>query len=130
MTDGVVDVASNHGGNSAVSIGSGELGKDEFLHNSADVNCHLSVTYFCCHARCMACHDYLEAQHMAQLLLLLQEEVLERSRMALKQGMRKLNRAFIQSKSNHLLYLALFVVGIFFLVYFWSKVYRTIRWFV
>ncbi|KAK9806518.1 hypothetical protein WJX73_006237 [Symbiochloris irregularis] len=58
------------------------------------------------------------------------EEVLERSRMALKQGMRKLNRAFHQSKSNHLLYLALFVVAIFFTLYFWSKVYRFIRWFV
>ena len=62
--------------------------------------------------------------------LWMQEEVLERSRMALRQSMHKLKRAFKQSKSNHLLYLALFVVGIFCIVYFWSKVYRTIRWFV
>ena len=44
--------------------------------------------------------------------------------------MRKLNRAYKQSKSNHLLYLALFTVAALFAVWWLSKVYRTIRWFV
>ena len=77
------------------------------------------------------CHYVICVESLiVRLTSLLQEEVLERSRTALKQGIRKLNRAFRQSKSNHLLYLAVFVLAIFFLVYFWSKVYRTIRWII
>lgn len=56
--------------------------------------------------------------------------MLERSNAALKQGMRKLNKAYKQSKSNHLLYLALFALAVVFFVWFLAKTYRTIRWFV
>lgn len=69
-----------------------------------------------------------EETHLSRTAAEQLEEVLDRSRVALKQGMRKLNRAFRHSKSNHLLYLALFVVAIFLVIYFWSKVYRMIRW--
>ena len=61
---------------------------------------------------------------------LLQGDVLERSNAALRQGMRKLNRAYKQSKSNHLLWLALFTLAIVFAVWLFAKTYRTIRWFV
>ena len=55
---------------------------------------------------------------------------MEQTKVALKHGMRRINRALKQSKSNHLLYLTLFVICIFFLVYFWTKVARWVRWFV
>ena len=59
-----------------------------------------------------------------------QGDALERGNAALKQGMRRLNKAYKQSKSNHLLYLALFAIALFFGVWFFSKTYRTLRWFV
>ena len=54
---------------------------------------------------------------------------MENSKRALKTGMQRLNRAFAQSKSNHLSYLALFVLGIFCLVFFYSRVSRFLRMF-
>lgn len=66
----------------------------------------------------------------ANRLAMLQGETLERSTAALKQGMRKLNKAYKQSKSNHLLYLVLFALAIFTALYLFAKAYRTIRWFV
>ncbi len=46
-----------------------------------------------------------------------QEEALEKAKMGLSRTMRRLNRTYKQSKSNHLLYLLLFVLGVFFLMY-------------
>lgn len=57
----------------------------------------------------------------------LQEDVMDNAKLAMRRGMKRLNRAFAQSKSNHLLYLALFVVGIFFVVMFWAKAARFLR---
>ena len=56
------------------------------------------------------------------------EEILDNAKIALKRSMRRLNRALEQSKSNHLLYLVLFVLGCFFLIYLWAKVYRFAKW--
>lgn len=61
--------------------------------------------------------------------MLLQEEVMESTKMALRRGMKRLNRAFASSKSNHLLYLGLFVTGIFFVVVFWAKTARFLNMF-
>lgn len=52
-------------------------------------------------------------------LLLLQEETLEKAKLGLSRSMRRLNRTYQRSKSNHLLYLLLFVVGVFFVFYWW-----------
>ena len=56
------------------------------------------------------------------------EEVLENAKVAMKRSMRRLNRALEQSKSNHLLYLVLFVLGCFLLIYLWAKLYRMAKW--
>ena len=56
------------------------------------------------------------------------EEVLENAKVAMKRSMRRLNRALEQSKSNHLLYLVVFVLGCFLLIYLWAKFYRIIKW--
>jgi hypothetical protein len=55
------------------------------------------------------------------------EETMENAKAALRKGMKRLNRTFARSKSNHLLYMALFVAGIFFVVIFWARVARLLR---
>lgn len=52
---------------------------------------------------------------------------MQRAQAALRRGLKKLNRSMARSKSNHLLYLALFVVSIFFVVFFWAKIARILR---
>lgn len=56
------------------------------------------------------------------------EELMERAKTDLKRGMRRLNRAFQQSRSNHLLYLVVFCIAVFFLLYMWAKMYRMVQW--
>ena len=56
------------------------------------------------------------------------EDLMEKAKVQLKHGMRRLNRAFQQSKSNHLLYLVLFCVAVFALLYVWAKFYRLMKW--
>ncbi|KAK9818079.1 hypothetical protein WJX72_006826 [[Myrmecia] bisecta] len=58
------------------------------------------------------------------------EELLEKGRGAMKKAMKRLNRAYDQSKSNHMLYLVLFILGVFFVVYMWIKMYRLVKWVV
>lgn len=57
----------------------------------------------------------------------MQEETMHRAQAALRKGLKKLNRSMASSRSNHLLYLALFVVSIFFVVFFWAKIARILR---
>ena len=52
---------------------------------------------------------------------------MENAKAALRKGMKRLNRTFARSKSNHLLYMALFIAGIFFVVIFWAKVAKLLR---
>ncbi|CAK0751177.1 hypothetical protein CVIRNUC_002048 [Coccomyxa viridis] len=54
-------------------------------------------------------------------------EYMEQAEMALKRGMRRVNKAFRQSKSNHLLYLALFCLAIFFMLMFLVRTYKLFR---
>jgi len=56
------------------------------------------------------------------------ETAMEQARLSLKKTMKRLNRAYTQSKSNHMLYLILFALGLFFFVYFWNRVIRLLRW--
>ena len=55
-------------------------------------------------------------------------EYLEQADVALRRGMRRVNKALRQSKSNHLLYLALFCLGVFFMLYFVIRTYKLIVW--
>lgn len=55
------------------------------------------------------------------------EEVLDQAGLAMKKGMRRVNRALQQSKSNHFLYLALFCLAIFFALYLWARIYRFVK---
>ena len=57
-----------------------------------------------------------------------QEEAMEKARAGLRKTMRRLNRTYEQSKSNHILYLLLFAVGVFVLLYSWLKFYRLVKW--
>ena len=57
----------------------------------------------------------------------MQEEALEQASLAMKKGMRRVNRALQQSKSNHFLYLALFCLAIFFALYLWARIYRFVK---
>lgn len=52
------------------------------------------------------------------------EEVLERASLGMKRAMRRLNIAYAQSKSNHMLYFVLFAMLLFFVVYILGKLYR------
>ena len=56
------------------------------------------------------------------------EDLMEKAKVELKRGMRRLNRAFQQSKSNHLLYLVLFCIAVFAFLYVWAKFYRLMKW--
>eukprot|EP00887_Chlorella_sp_A99_P003053 scaffold9.g3053.t1 len=56
------------------------------------------------------------------------EAAMEQARATLRQTMRKLNRAYRQSKSNHVLYVFLFAIAMFFVVYAWARVVRLLRW--
>ncbi len=53
---------------------------------------------------------------------------MEKARTGLRKTMRRLNRTYEQSKSNHILYLLLFAVGVFILMYSWLKFYRLVKW--
>jgi len=55
------------------------------------------------------------------------EETLEQARLAMKKGIRRVNRALQQSKSNHFLYLALFCLAVFFALYLWARVYHFVK---
>lgn len=55
------------------------------------------------------------------------EEVLDQAGVAMKKGIRRVNRALQQSKSNHFLYLALFCLAIFFALYLWARLYRFVK---
>ena len=54
-------------------------------------------------------------------------EYMEQAEMAMKRGIRRVNKAFRQSKSNHLLYLALFCLAIFFMLMFLVRTYKLFR---
>lgn len=73
-------------------------------------------------ARAIGEENVLQAQAASSL-----EEALEQASLAMKKGMRRVNRALQQSKSNHFLYLALFCLAVFFALYLWARVYSFIK---
>ena len=56
------------------------------------------------------------------------ESAMEQARGSLRKTMKRLGRAYQQSRSNHMTYLLLFAILLFFGVYFWNKVYRFLTW--
>lgn len=56
------------------------------------------------------------------------ETAMDQARASLRKTMKRLNRAYADSKSNHMLYLVLFAVALFFAVFFWNKVQRLLKW--
>lgn len=56
------------------------------------------------------------------------EETMEKVKGALKGTMKRLNRAYKDSKSNHVTYLVLFALAMFFMVYSWHRVSSFLRW--
>ncbi|KFM23175.1 hypothetical protein F751_3366 [Auxenochlorella protothecoides] len=56
------------------------------------------------------------------------ESAMETSRQSLKQASKRLRRAMVQSQSNHVLYVFLFAIAVFFALYFWNKLYKLLRW--
>ena len=53
---------------------------------------------------------------------------MEKAKLALKQPIKRMNKAYDQSKSNHLLYLVLFASATLLGVYFFAKIVATIKW--
>ena len=56
------------------------------------------------------------------------EGAMDQARASLKKTMRRLGRAYEQSRSNHMLYLILFALALFFGLYFWNRLYRLLKW--
>ena len=55
------------------------------------------------------------------------DETLQKARQGIKRGMRKMEKAFKQVNSNHILYLMAFVVLLFLGMYLWAKTYRAVK---
>lgn len=73
-------------------------------------------------ARAIGEENVLQGQAASSL-----EDVLDQASVAMKKGMRRVNRALQQSKSNHFMYLALFCLAIFFALYLWARIYRFVK---
>lgn len=58
------------------------------------------------------------------------EEALEKARAALSRGLRRVNRALRQGRSNHMIYLVVFAFAVLIGVYVWAKLYRMVRWLI
>ncbi|CAG9467568.1 unnamed protein product [Pedinophyceae sp. YPF-701] len=56
------------------------------------------------------------------------ENALVHAKNMLRRAQRKLDVAYRQSKSNHLLFVVLFAVAVLFLLYFIAKVMSVLRW--
>lgn len=52
---------------------------------------------------------------------------MQNAQLALRKGLKKLNRSLAKSKSNHLLFLALFVFGILLIVVFWARLAKMVH---
>ena len=67
-----------------------------------------------------------ESRLQGQLLANL-DETLQKARQGVKRGLRKMDKAFKQVNSNHILYLMAFVVMLFLGMYVWAKTYRAVK---
>lgn len=56
------------------------------------------------------------------------ESAMETARLTLKQTVKRLDRVARKTKSNHVLYVFLFGITLFFVAYFWIRVHRFLKW--
>lgn len=70
-----------------------------------------------------------EEQNAQSGILSKMEESMEQARLGLSSTMKRLGRTFQNSKSNHLLYLLLFAVGVMVALWCLTKAYRFVKWF-
>mmetsp|Transcript_13568 Transcript_13568/g.41031 ORF Transcript_13568/g.41031 Transcript_13568/m.41031 type:complete len:125 (-) Transcript_13568:1251-1625(-) len=71
-----------------------------------------------------------EEQNVQNGILSNLEETMEQARLGLSTTMKRLSRTIQGSKSNHLLYLLLFAVGVMAALWLLTKAYRIVRWVV
>ena len=55
---------------------------------------------------------------------------MDRAKAALSRGLKRVNRAMRQGRSNHMIYLVVFAFAVLMGVYMWGKLYRMVRWLV
>jgi hypothetical protein len=53
---------------------------------------------------------------------------METTRLTMRKTMKRLKRALKNSKSNHVVYVFLFALAIFFVLYAWNKLYKIAKW--
>lgn len=61
-------------------------------------------------------------------LTYVQEDSMDMAKMTLKQTIKRLDRVSKKTRSNHVLYVLLFAIVLFFCAYFWIKVRNFLKW--
>lgn len=74
-------------------------------------------------------HSLVQSTSSLSVLLLgMQEGAMETARLTFKQTMKRLDRVAKKTRSNHVIYVFLFGFALFMAFYFWTKVYRFLKW--
>eukprot|EP01026_Neomeris_dumetosa_P030125 TRINITY_DN2417_c0_g1_i2.p1 TRINITY_DN2417_c0_g1~~TRINITY_DN2417_c0_g1_i2.p1 ORF type:complete len:136 (+),score=12.12 TRINITY_DN2417_c0_g1_i2:150-557(+) len=55
---------------------------------------------------------------------------MDRAKMAMDRGMKRLSKVYKQGGSNHLLFLVLFAIGVIMFLYFFTKVVKFVQWLI
>lgn len=69
-----------------------------------------------------------EESRLTQQVLDSLEHAMEAAQMNLKATMKRLNRIFKRAKSNHMIYLLVFALAVFFAVFMFNKIYGFLGW--
>jgi predicted RNase H-like nuclease (RuvC/YqgF family) len=69
-----------------------------------------------------------EETSLTQQIVETLENSLDMAKLTLKQTMKRLDRVSKKTRSNHVLYVLLFGLALFFCAYFWIKVRNFLRW--
>lgn len=56
------------------------------------------------------------------------DDAMEKARSSLRKTIKRIDRAYRDGKSNHMLYLFVFALTVFFIVYAWNRVYKLFKW--
>ena len=69
-----------------------------------------------------------EESNLTQQVLDSLQSAMETASLTLRQTVKKLDRVAKKTKSNHVLYVFLFGIVLFFVFYCWTKVYKFLKW--
>jgi hypothetical protein len=69
-----------------------------------------------------------EENHLTKQVMDGLESAMETARLTLKQTVKRLDRVARKTKSNHVVYVFLFGIALFFIAYFFSRVHRFLKW--